>query len=58
MTVQGMMPEIFCPGPAKHMATESIPQFEDDSERTPSFKLDLRYFTDEWLCPSMVRRRI
>lgn len=39
------------------MKTEGILPFEEKPELTPSFKLDLRYFTDETFCPSMARRR-
>jgi len=39
------------------MATMNSSLPEDNSEPRPSFKLDLRFFTDERLCPSMVRRR-
>ena len=39
------------------MPTENSSQPKDNSEPRPSFKLDLRFFTDARLCPSMVRRR-
>ncbi|WP_339686482.1 helix-turn-helix domain-containing protein [Gimesia maris] len=39
------------------MQTEDSAPFEEESEPTPSFKLDLRYFTDGKFCPSMARRR-
>lgn len=39
------------------MLTEDDLPFEEGAEPTPSFKLDLRYFTDEKFCPSMARRR-